>query len=201
MEKSLSCRYGRTTKIIPHCELVSPHNTMQCYTQHAMSMLSKSSPLGTQSAQGVVLFQHHTHGSPRHRGSRAHETKLMMHVGLSCIQGMVLIACHESLSLHLSPHGQHRWQEDHRHIPFQAITATNGIIDATTRLIAAIAGIQDAPPNEMEAIQSLCTLLLGKVAPLSPPLPSIHSSTTHLSGVERRGGTSILGVSFILEDN
>jgi hypothetical protein len=58
-------------------------------------------------------------------------------------------------------------------IPVPEITATNRINDATTRLTAATAGIQDAPPNEMEAIQSLCTLLLGKVAPLPPPTPSI----------------------------
>jgi hypothetical protein len=55
-EESLSCRDGRTTKIIPHCQLVSPHNAMQCYTQHATSMSSKSLPLGTQSAQGVVVI-------------------------------------------------------------------------------------------------------------------------------------------------
>jgi hypothetical protein len=61
----------------------------------------------------------------------------------------------------------------HHAIPIPEITATNRIIDATTRLTAAIAGIQDSPPNEMEAIQSLCTLLLGEVAPLPPPTPSI----------------------------
>jgi hypothetical protein len=52
-------------------------------------------------------------------------------------------------------------------------TATNRIIDATTRLTATIAGIQDAPPDETEAIQSLCTLLLGKIAPPTPPTPRI----------------------------
>jgi hypothetical protein len=173
MEESLSHRDGRTTKIIPHCQLMLPHNAVQCYTQHTTSMLSKSPPLGTRSTRGVVLFQCHTHGSPRHRGSCAHETKLTMHVGLSCIQGMVLIACRESLSLHLSPHGQHRWQEDHQHIPFQASYHPSPIIDATTRLTAAIAGVQDTPPQKIEAIQSLCTLLLGKVALLPPPTPSI----------------------------
>jgi hypothetical protein len=61
----------------------------------------------------------------------------------------------------------------HHAIPVLEITATNRIIDATTRLTAAIAGIQDAPPDKMEAIQSLCKLLLGKVAPLPPPTPSI----------------------------
>jgi hypothetical protein len=103
-----------------------------------------------------------------------------MHVGLSCIQGVILIACRKSLSLHLSPHGRHRWQEDtdtfrlkHHAIPVSEITATNRIIDAITILTATIAGIQDAPPNKMEVIQSLCTLLLGKVTPLPSPTPSI----------------------------
>ncbi len=61
----------------------------------------------------------------------------------------------------------------HHAIPVPEITATDRIINTTTRLPATIAGIQDAPPNKMEAIQSLCTLLLGKVAPLPPSPPSI----------------------------
>jgi hypothetical protein len=39
---------------------------------------------------------------------------------LSCIQGMVLIACRKSLSLHLSHHSQHRRQKDHQHVLLQA---------------------------------------------------------------------------------
>jgi hypothetical protein len=61
----------------------------------------------------------------------------------------------------------------HHAIPVPEITATNRIIDATTRLTAAIASVQDAPPNKMEAIQSLRTLLHGKVALLPQPSPSI----------------------------
>jgi hypothetical protein len=61
----------------------------------------------------------------------------------------------------------------HHAIPVPEIMATNRIIDATARLTATIADIQDAHPNKMEAIQSLCTLLLGKVTPLPPPAPSI----------------------------
>ncbi len=61
----------------------------------------------------------------------------------------------------------------HHAIPVPEITATNRIIDATTRLTAAITGVQVAPPNKMEAIQSLCTLLLGEVAPLPPLTPII----------------------------
>jgi hypothetical protein len=62
------------------------------------------------------------------------------------------------------------FQFKHRAIPVPEITATNRIIDTTTRLTTAIADVQDAPPK---AIQSLCTLLLGKVTPIPPPAPSI----------------------------
>jgi hypothetical protein len=65
------------------------------------------------------------------------------------------------------------FQFKHHAIPVPDITATDRIIDAITRLTATIAGVQDAPPNKMEAIQSLCTLLLGKIAPPPPPTPSI----------------------------
>jgi hypothetical protein len=40
----------------------------------------------------------------------------------------------------------------HHAIPVLKIIATKRIINATTRLIAAIAGIEEAPPNELEAI-------------------------------------------------
>jgi hypothetical protein len=60
----------------------------------------------------------------------------------------------------------------HHAIPAPEITAPNRTIDNTTRITATIADIQDAS-NKMEAIQSLCTLLLGEVAPLPPLTPSI----------------------------
>ncbi len=53
------------------------------------------------------------------------------------------------------------------------ISVINRIIDATMRLTATIAGIQKAPPNEMAAIKSLRTLLLGESTPIPPPAPSI----------------------------
>jgi hypothetical protein len=65
------------------------------------------------------------------------------------------------------------FQSKHHAIPVLEITATNRIIDATRRLSAAIAGVQDALTNKIEAIQSLCILLLGKIAPLPPLTPSI----------------------------
>jgi hypothetical protein len=67
------------------------------------------------------------------------------------------------------------FQIKHHAISVPEITATDRIIGTTTRLIAAIAGIQDAPPDEMEAIQSHCTLLL--VEPLPLPTPSILPTT------------------------
>jgi hypothetical protein len=71
----------------------------------------------------------------------------------------------------------------HHTIPVPEINATDRIINVTTRLTATIAGIQDATPNEMEAILSLCTLLLGKVAPLPPPTPSILPTPPPLTPV------------------
>jgi hypothetical protein len=65
------------------------------------------------------------------------------------------------------------FQFKHHAIPVPEIIATDRVIDAITRLTATIAGIQDAPLDKMEFIQSLCTLLLGKIAPLPPPAPSI----------------------------
>jgi hypothetical protein len=65
------------------------------------------------------------------------------------------------------------FQFKHHAIPVLDITASDRIIDATTRLTATIAGIRDASPNKMEAIQSLNTVLLGKIAPLPTPTPRI----------------------------
>jgi hypothetical protein len=65
------------------------------------------------------------------------------------------------------------FQFKHHAIPVLEIMAINRIIDATARLTGAIVGIQDTPPNKMEAIQCLRTILLGKVAPLPPPALSI----------------------------
>ncbi len=65
------------------------------------------------------------------------------------------------------------FQFKHHAIPVPDVTATKTIIDATTRLTAAIDGAQDAPPDKMEAIQSLFTLLVGKIALLPPQISSI----------------------------
>jgi hypothetical protein len=71
----------------------------------------------------------------------------------------------------------------HHAIPVPDITATDRIIDTTTRLTATIAGIQDVPPNKMEAIQSFCILLLGKIPLLPPPSPSILPTPPPLTPV------------------
>jgi len=61
---------------------------------------------------------------------------------------------------------------NHHSIPVPKITATNRILDATTHLTAAIEGVQEAPPDELAAIQALRTLLLGEVPPPEPtPAP------------------------------
>ena len=57
---------------------------------------------------------------------------------------------------------------NHHAIPVPKITATDRILDATARLTAAINGVQEAPPDELAAIESLRTLLLGEVPPPEP---------------------------------
>ena len=53
------------------------------------------------------------------------------------------------------------------------ITATDRILDATARLTAAIKGVQEAPPDELAAIQALHTLLLRGVPTTAPTPPQI----------------------------
>ena len=61
---------------------------------------------------------------------------------------------------------------NHHAVPVPRITATDRILDATAHLTAAIEGVQEAPPDELAAIQALQTLLLGKVPPTAPtPTP------------------------------
>jgi hypothetical protein len=69
---------------------------------------------------------------------------------------------------------------NHHSIPVPKIMATDRILDATAGFTAAIEGVQEAPPNELAAIQSLHTLLLGEVpppvptpAPVTAPHPTI----------------------------
>jgi len=62
---------------------------------------------------------------------------------------------------------------NHHAIPVPGITATDRILDATARLTAAIEGVQEAPPDELAAIQALRTLLLGEVPPLAPTPPPV----------------------------
>ncbi len=50
----------------------------------------------------------------------------------------------------------------HHAIPIPVVTATDCILEATHQLTAAIEGIQDAAPDKLKAIKSLCHILLGK---------------------------------------
>jgi len=66
----------------------------------------------------------------------------------------------------------HTFRFNYHSIPVPKITATDRILDTTTRRTAAIEGVQEAPPNELATIQALRTLLLGEVPPPEPtPAP------------------------------
>jgi hypothetical protein len=60
-------------------------------------------------------------------------------------------------------------------IPVPTIMTTDRILDATAHLTAAIKGVQEAPPDELEAIQAPRTLLLGEVPPTAPTPPQISA--------------------------
>ena len=73
---------------------------------------------------------------------------------------------------------------NHHAIPVPKITATDRILDATARLTAAINGVQEAPPDELAAIESLRRSSLAKYPLLSQRLhQSLHlaqSSTRNM---------------------
>jgi hypothetical protein len=58
----------------------------------------------------------------------------------------------------------------HHAISALVITATDRILEATCCLTNAIDGVQEVPPDEIAAIQSLQALLLGKETPQEPEL-------------------------------
>jgi hypothetical protein len=64
-------------------------------------------------------------------------------------------------------------------MPIPTITPTDRIIAAIRHLTDAIAGIQEAPPDKLQAILTLCQLLLGKSLPVPIPIdpPSVPAST------------------------
>ena len=62
---------------------------------------------------------------------------------------------------------------NHHAVLFPRITAIDRILDATAYLTTAIKGVQEAPPNELAAIQALQTLLLGEVPPIAPKPPPV----------------------------
>jgi hypothetical protein len=67
------------------------------------------------------------------------------------------------------------FQYQHHAIPVPAVTATDCILEATRHLADAIKGVQEAPPDEMAAIQSLQAVFLGKETPQEPETsPQLH---------------------------
>jgi hypothetical protein len=58
----------------------------------------------------------------------------------------------------------------HHSMPIPSITPTNQIIAVTHDLTAAILGVQEAPPDDLQAIATLCHLLLGEVPPTPVPI-------------------------------
>ncbi len=74
------------------------------------------------------------------------------------------------------------FQYKHHTIPVPVITATDSILKVTHQLTAAIEGIQDAAPDELEAIESLCHILLVEQIPqqLRPPTPTSLNDLTSM---------------------
>jgi hypothetical protein len=58
----------------------------------------------------------------------------------------------------------------HHAMTVPIITPTNQIIAATRQLTAAISGVQESPPDKLQAIATLCHLLLGKTPPIPVPI-------------------------------
>jgi hypothetical protein len=58
----------------------------------------------------------------------------------------------------------------HHAMPVPTITPINRTIAATRDLMAAFLGMQEAPPNKLQAIATLCQILLGKVPPTPIPI-------------------------------
>ena len=81
-----------------------------------------------------------------------------------CIRVLMANTCGERIT--------NTFRFNHHSILVPKITATDRILDTTARLTAAIKGVQEAPPDELAAIQALQTLLLGEVPPPEPtPAP------------------------------
>ena len=63
---------------------------------------------------------------------------------------------------------------NHHAIPLPTISDADRIIEATKKLTSVIAGGQDAPPDKLEAIQALGSILLGKEpTPSNTVLPAL----------------------------
>jgi hypothetical protein len=179
MEESISCWQSRPSQIVSHCQLVPPH---LCDTPFNMLCPCCQNPLllANKALKGLFSFDA-TPMAPL-------GTEVLVQIKPNCWRTWGYHASKAWYLLHAVNHYRCIWvlmantgskritntlRFRHYAIPVPEITATDRIIDATERLTAIIAGIQGAPLDKMEAIQSLRTLLLGKVAPLPPPAPSI----------------------------
>jgi hypothetical protein len=159
------------TGVASQCNAM-PHST--CYV-HVVKILSswhtkrlRGCSLSTPMAPlGTEVLVHMKSNQQRMWGYHASEAWYLSHAAnhYRCIQVLMADTGGKRIT--------DTFRFKHHAIPVPEISATNRIINATTRLTAAIVGFQDAPPNKMEAIQSLRTLLLGKIAPLPLPTPSI----------------------------
>jgi hypothetical protein len=68
----------------------------------------------------------------------------------------------------------------HHAIPIPVVTATDLIFKATHQLTTAMEGVQEAAPDKLQAIKSLCHILLGKQTPQQPrPPPPAPLNDSH----------------------
>jgi hypothetical protein len=64
----------------------------------------------------------------------------------------------------------------HHNMPVPIITPMDRFIATTRQLTDAIAGVKEAPPNKLQAIATLCHILLGKLPPIPIPINPPPSS-------------------------
>jgi hypothetical protein len=107
----------------------------------------------------------------------------MIVMGLSGINCVVHQPISPTLSMHqiiMHDTGSKRiintFRYKHHTILVPKITITDCILNATCCLPAAIEGIQEAAPDELQAIKSLCQILLGKQLP-----PTTTPTTSYTS--------------------
>ena len=63
------------------------------------------------------------------------------------------------------------WKLKHHSLPIPTVTATDRIIKATQHLASTIQGVNDAPPDELAAIEQLRALISNNSTPVAPTAP------------------------------